>query len=248
MRRVTGVPYSIERESREDRTMPDGRHLISTTLKRLYRDSDGRTREERFIPIREGAPPDQKLINTVILDPVQGIGYVFNLRQRLAVRSVCGPPTPRPPQPLSPDQQKAIEGLSKVAPPNKGSLGTKMLDGVMVEGERETVTYPAGSAGNEQPFTSVAERWFSPDLQVYVLDTLSDPRTGETTDRITKLDRSEPDAALFLPPSDYVVQDKWMLLREPFIYCPVMITLKETVLIASSQPKFAKLDARSTRR
>jgi hypothetical protein len=208
MQRVTGSPYSIQREWREDRTRPNGSHSITTMTTRLYRDSEGRTREERFIPMREGAPEEPKPKNTVILDPVKGIGFVFNLRGHVAVRTVCEPAMPRPPQALSTQQQMAIEKLSRVPPPNKESLGTQMMEGMLVTGERETAPYPAGSAGNDKPFKSITERWFSPELQMNILVTSSDPRTGETIDQITKLDRSEPDASLFLPPSDYVVQDK----------------------------------------
>lgn len=86
------------------------------------------------------------------------------------------------------------------------SLGTRMIEGVMAEGTRRTTVIPAGSLGNSQPITIVAEQWFSPDLQVFVLTRHSDPRTGETVYRLANLVRGEPDRTLFEVPADYTVK------------------------------------------
>jgi hypothetical protein len=85
------------------------------------------------------------------------------------------------------------------------SLGTEFMDGIAVDGTRTTVTIPAGQIGNERPIDIVSERWFSPDLKVLVMSRQSDPRFGETTYRLTKLNRSEPAAHLFEIPADFKV-------------------------------------------
>jgi hypothetical protein len=77
----------------------------------------------------------------------------------------------------------------------------------MAEGTRTTTTIPAGDLGNEQPIHIVDERWYSPELQVVVMTRHSDPRSGETTYRLTNISRTEPSAALFQVPSDYAVRD-----------------------------------------
>ncbi|HEX8351437.1 MAG TPA: hypothetical protein VF611_00830 [Pyrinomonadaceae bacterium] len=86
-------------------------------------------------------------------------------------------------------------------------LEPRAFDGVMAEGTRTTVTIPAGEIGNEQPIQIVDERWYSPELQVVVMTRHSDPRSGETTYRLTNISRAEPAAALFQVPSDYAVRD-----------------------------------------
>jgi len=86
-------------------------------------------------------------------------------------------------------------------------LEARSFDGVMAEGTRTTVTIPAGEIGNEQPINIVDERWYSPELQVVVMTRHSDPRSGETTYRLTNISRAEPAAALFQVPSDYAVRD-----------------------------------------
>jgi hypothetical protein len=86
-------------------------------------------------------------------------------------------------------------------------LEARSFDGVMAEGTRTTTTIPAGDLGNEQPINIVDERWYSNELQVVVMTRHSDPRSGETTYRLTGISRAEPAAALFQVPSDYAVRD-----------------------------------------
>ena len=86
-------------------------------------------------------------------------------------------------------------------------LEARSFDGVMAEGTRTTVTIPAGEIGNEMPINIVDEHWYSPELQVVVMTRHSDPRSGETTYRLTNILRTEPAATLFQVPSDYTVKD-----------------------------------------
>ena len=59
-------------------------------------------------------------------------------------------------------------------------LGTRQIEGVIAEGTRMTTTIPAGQIGNLNPINVVTERWFSKELQMAVLITRRDPRSGET--------------------------------------------------------------------
>lgn len=90
---------------------------------------------------------------------------------------------------------------------SKEDLGQQMIEGMMATGTRTTTTIPAGAIGNEQPLTIVSEQWFSPELKVLVLTKHSDPRVGETTYRLTNIQRAEPDRSLFQVPADYAVKD-----------------------------------------
>jgi hypothetical protein len=90
---------------------------------------------------------------------------------------------------------------------NQESLGTQSIEGVMAEGTRVTLTIPAGKIGNDRPIVTVNERWYSPELQTVVLTKNSDPRMGETTYRLTNINRSEPDPSLFQVPADYTVDE-----------------------------------------
>jgi hypothetical protein len=90
---------------------------------------------------------------------------------------------------------------------NQESLGTQSIEGVMAEGTRVTLTIAAGKIGNERPIVTVNERWYSQELQTAVLTKNSDPRMGETTYRLTNINRSEPDPSLFQVPADYTIDE-----------------------------------------
>jgi hypothetical protein len=106
----------------------------------------------------------------------------------------------------------AAEGVTFMRHSSKHEAKTEKLearsfDGVMAEGTRTTVTIPAGEIGNELPIQIVDEHWYSPELQVTVMTRHSDPRSGETTYRLTNISRTEPAATLFQVPSDYTVKE-----------------------------------------
>jgi hypothetical protein len=95
----------------------------------------------------------------------------------------------------------------KTREPKIEKLGKQMIEGVEAEGQRATITIPAGEIGNEQPILIVSESWYSPDLQVTVMTRHSDPRMGETVYKLTNINRAEPPASLFQVPSDYTVKE-----------------------------------------
>ncbi len=90
---------------------------------------------------------------------------------------------------------------------NKEDLGTQTIEGVPATGTRVTLTIPAGQIGNERPIEIVDERWYSKDLQAFVMTKHSDPRSGETVYRLTDISRTEPDRSLFQVPVDYEVKE-----------------------------------------
>ena len=65
--------------------------------------------------------------------------------------------------------------------------------------------YPAGAFGNDRPVTVIRETWRSTELKVMILSKNSDPRSGETTTKLTNISRAEPDPALFQIPADYKI-------------------------------------------
>ncbi|HKR12219.1 MAG TPA: hypothetical protein VJT15_09185 [Pyrinomonadaceae bacterium] len=86
-------------------------------------------------------------------------------------------------------------------------LGKQMLEGVEAEGTRTTITIPAGEIGNERPIEIVSERWYSAELQLVVMTRNSDPRTGETTYKLTNINRAEPAKLLFEVPAGYTIKE-----------------------------------------
>ncbi|MGD0731969.1 MAG: hypothetical protein ABR956_11955 [Terracidiphilus sp.] len=87
-------------------------------------------------------------------------------------------------------------------------LGTKTIDGLEVTGARTTMTYPAGSIGNDQPLVITNEDWRSTELGIEVLQINDDPRTGVRTMELTDVERGEPDPALFQVPEGFTIRDQ----------------------------------------
>jgi hypothetical protein len=88
-------------------------------------------------------------------------------------------------------------------PPKTESIGERRIEGLKVTGSRLEFTIDAGAVGNEQPITVRSDQWFSADLGVVVSSTNNDPMIGETTYRLEQINRVEPDATLFVVPTDY---------------------------------------------
>jgi hypothetical protein len=95
---------------------------------------------------------------------------------------------------LMPDQTGKSTGVD---------LGTQAFEGVEARGTRTTVPVPAGVLGNVRAFDIVNETWYSPELQVIVMEKHSDPRTGDTLFRLTEIKRADLDPSLFQVPKDY---------------------------------------------
>lgn len=83
------------------------------------------------------------------------------------------------------------------------SLGKQTVEGVLSDGTRRTTHLNAGAVGNDRPIDIVNERWYSSELQVEISNHHSDPRTGETSHRLTNINRGEPPAYLFQVPASY---------------------------------------------
>ena len=84
-------------------------------------------------------------------------------------------------------------------------LGTQMIEGVQAKGTRATTTIPVGQIGNDREIEVVDERWYSPELQLTVMTRHSDPRSGETTYKLTNIQRIEQVRSLFEIPTNYTI-------------------------------------------
>ena len=93
-------------------------------------------------------------------------------------------------------------GESKTDP-----LGTQTISGVQADGNRNTLTIPAGQMGNDTPLVITDERWYSQELQATVMSKHNDPRLGESLYQLTNIQKIEPPASMFQVPSDYPIEE-----------------------------------------
>jgi hypothetical protein len=230
MATVAGAPYSAQTETQRVQTLADGNRIEQSTSGNVARDSKGRVRREESLPaLKSEAGNAGHLVR--IEDPVAGVHWTLDAQRKIAIKmpfaqvkaqtksvapgAVVPPPPPGPGQVFfssstAPAGVQVVSKFQTSLDPDavKTDLGTQTVEGVAAHGTQLTRTIPAGRIGNEQPIRITTETWYSPDLKVLVMSKTNDPRMGETTYRLTNIQRSEPPASLFQVPDDYTIKDQ----------------------------------------
>jgi hypothetical protein len=210
-RLVTGAPFSAVQVSSSQQVLANGNVINRQTQTNLFRDGQGRTREEMNITRPDGTT----VSHVTIHDPVAGVMRDLNPQTKTAheakFRMGEGPGGRNPGGATSADgasNNRAMRAGSRASDPNvtTENLGAQTINGVSATGTRITHTIPAGAEGNSLPIQVIHETWVSDDLKVAVMVKHSDPRTGTTTTQLTNIVRAEPDATLFTVPAGYTVQ------------------------------------------
>ncbi|MDA0205505.1 MAG: hypothetical protein O3A53_12860 [Acidobacteria bacterium] len=110
---------------------------------------------------------------------------------------------------IGPGMSGAISTMSMTAPgeTKEEDLGARNIEGVTAVGTKMTTTITAKQMGADRDILITFERWHSAELKVDVLTKRKDPRVGETSYRLTNINRSEPLPSLFEPPADFDLQE-----------------------------------------
>ena len=194
---VVNEPYSGVGVSTAKRTLSDGNVINESSCVKIYRDSSGRTRREetRNSPVC-GATPESILIS----DPVAGVEYAINAqkstyRQFTLKTPPAGTAPPASARPANPNQVET-------------SLGTMAIPGTALsaQGTQTVTTIPAGKFGNAAPITITSIRWYSPDLQVVIQSSRTDPRNGVSNYQLSGISTAEPAESLFQLPAGLTLQ------------------------------------------
>ncbi len=237
---VKSAPYSADATSETVHTLADGNRIVNTSKSHVYRDSEGRTRREQSLaavgPWAAEGPHELVVINdpvsktSVIIDPDKKTARKM-LSPQVFVERVPGPEGKVRAEKaftvaVAADASTGTVATEDIRGPRtiqvtvadaksgkEESLGKRVIEGVECEGTRTTSTIAAGEIGNERAIDIVSERWFSPELKTVVLSTHSDPRFGETTFRLTNIERIEPDRSLFEMPAGVTIVDDGQPMR-----------------------------------
>jgi hypothetical protein len=190
----------------------------------------------------------------VITDPVERVSYTLDDQRKEARLTPTAMIVKRDVGAIELAEQKRLEaGLARKGMPidqlrsqqpevvtatgaQIESLGTRQIEGVTATGVRTTSTIPAGEIGNLLPINLVTERWFSEELGMAVLITRHDPRSGDTTYRLTNIVRNEPPPDLFTVPSDYTLIDQRKHIDDSKIHIEEMRRMIEKLKKASEAP------------
>jgi hypothetical protein len=194
---VTNEPYSGLGVTSSTQTLSNGTTINRAECVKLYRDSSGRTRrEETHQSSTCGATPQ----SIAISDPVAGVEYFINPRSSTYRQVKFNPPS----------SGTTTTSGARPANPNsvQTSLGTEPIPGtsLMAQGTQTVTTIPAGQRGNSQAIPITSIRWYSPDLQIVVQSSRTDPRMGATTYQLSNVSTAEPAESLFQLPSGLTQQ------------------------------------------
>lgn len=231
---VPNAAFSADAETEFTQVLGDGNRIERRYSSMVARDNQGRTRREEEIalvgPLAVDGPSPRLV---TIVDPVAGQSYTLDDRQRVAYRNpvamaklrtshatawVAGTETHmtwtgtvagagKPQVSVTPvPGQRVVAGDGAATKVTTESLGAKPIEGVMAEGTRTTSTIPAGAIGNLMPIEVVSERWYSKELQMPVLISRRDPRTGDSVYRLRNIVKADPPPDLFAVPSDYQIR------------------------------------------
>lgn len=202
---VKGQPYSAVVVSENTQQLADGNRIHSESSYSIYRDMEGRVRRDQ---------PTGK--EYMVSDPVAGVTYLISDPGKVARKLPLAKEVTSGDKKMAELKERlyAVQsGRMEVAGPMEGrvakvdDLGTKMIEGVNARGTRFTTTIAARSIGNDQPLQIVDETWVATDLKVTVLSQHSDPRSGNSSYRLTRISLATPQASLFEVPAGYQVSD-----------------------------------------
>jgi hypothetical protein len=194
-----GRPFTARDHIVWTRNLEDGTVTNTELYALVARDGQGRIyREHRsFVPLN--SKRESRQFDLLILDPVSHSRTTCIIATR---RCVVESYHARTTFSLNPDGlfDHGMRFLSRI------NLGHDEIDGMDVNGTRETLQIAAGAVGNNQTLVSTRDFWYSAALQVNLQVTRKDPRIGMQVLQLVDLSITEPDPKIFQVPSGFLVQ------------------------------------------
>jgi hypothetical protein len=189
---IPNLPYTAQVIQISIERGANGTRVRQETKLVEARDSLGRTRIESFDSHHAGRPD---VVN--LYDPLHR-QFIQLFPGKTLARVMTFPGTgPIPNHGLSLHAAKTIVE----------HLPGRTIRGIYAVGTRTTQIIPAGD-GRSGDVVDVEETWVSPDRKIVVLwkDTSTDLESEETTAKVVRFTRNEPDSALFDIPADYTIE------------------------------------------
>src|ERR1017187_6932116 len=85
---VKNAPYSAGMVTETTQVLADGNRIRRTTTARIFRDSEGRVRNEQSLAGLDALAPHANLQQVVFInDPVAGVNYALNVSEKTATKS-----------------------------------------------------------------------------------------------------------------------------------------------------------------
>lgn len=197
---IPGKPFSAKDTIDWTRTLEDGSTVTLHLDAFLARDGQGRVYRERhhFVPAnsQDAAP----LYEIRMYDPVSRTQLLCDGRSYRCALYDYKPQTSFEPTPEGSYQQET-RTLTRER------LGSDAIEGIQVQGTRETWTVSSGAIGNERPLVKAREFWYSDELQTNLAVIRTDPIEGKQVIQLSHISRGEPDPHLWDVPIGFTVRD-----------------------------------------
>ncbi len=199
---VPSVPLTAVVEIESTQILADGSTVAKKTINNIARDFQGRIYNERRQLVSPSFSGTPKLLSFHIFDPVTRLNTFLDPATHIARQTTRS----------ESKQEAGINGGTVASAHNplveEEDLGTSTMENVLVHGLRRTRTIPANVSGVGKPVVVVDEYWYSEELHLNILVKHEDPRSGQQTVTVTRVERSEPKATKFEIPADYKVVDE----------------------------------------
>lgn len=191
---VKGSPFSAETVREESKRLFDGTLVKTQTKGAIYRDAEGRVRQELPVESINGFPVlgrDNEPLRLIhIVDHVAGRAVSIDYGAKTYFDIPFQKPSPLIPKDEPQDAKTE-------------SLGKQTVEGINAEGTRTTIEIPVGKIGNDRPVLVVTEKWYSPELQMVIMSKHTDPFIGEVVFKLVNIRRGDPAAELFKVPTEF---------------------------------------------
>jgi hypothetical protein len=176
----------------------------------VSRDSQGRVRFDRdghdlHMYTGPDAGTDIVARNVIICDPVRGqIVRLDNANHAATIHRLGTPSTPSPTYCRVPANPLNPRDTSKLL---IEELGHRSIEGYDTLGWRTITTTPVPNSSPPATMRRISDVWCSDELHAVLLEVVGAPDGPKVEVALTKIERTEPDPALFQIPSDYTASE-----------------------------------------
>jgi hypothetical protein len=199
---IPGVPLTAVVELESTQILADGSTNVKKTINNIARDLQGRIYNERRQWMNPAVAGTPKLLSFHIYDPLTGLNALVEPATHLA-RQV-----PRSGMAGDTEIKTGTAVPARNSAVIEEDLGTQSMENVSVHGARRSITVPAVASGTGKPVVVTDETWYSEELHLNMLVKHDDPRTGQQTVMVTRVNRNEPNPTMFQIPAGYKVVDE----------------------------------------
>ncbi|MGB6134627.1 MAG: hypothetical protein WBG54_22815 [Acidobacteriaceae bacterium] len=195
---IPNAPFTAKETVTWTQPLVGGASVTRIYYTRVARDAEGRVHRETRYFAPGGANVEAPLRSITVTDPVAGTRTVCR-----AETMACSIASWRPALPSA----SAANGVVPVSggQVTRQSLGNQTIDDLTAVGTRETLSTVSGSHANSRLVLSHWDVWYSPDLQIDLSVTHTNPELGTVTLTLTNLQRVKPDRTWFAVPAGFTV-------------------------------------------